>query len=331
MCISKLTVGSSQVLDELFSRPEFTDFPASLHLAMLQDPVRMSAYREAISNTVKPGDTVVDVGSGTGILSFLAFQAGAQSVHGFEISSLCDHAAKVRDSNFPDADIQFHQIDLLNDELPDISADVIICELFGNFGIEEDLLRILARVRKELLRPGGKLLPETLELHIAPVQCTSAYREIANWQTVIEGIDFSSCQDLAYNAVYQIHNEPVHCLAGAKKIAALDLYTVSSLPAIAQVSFSLSEGTLHGVAGWFRTQLCENCMLDTGPAQQDTHWGQVFFPTGDPVNVDHQHDLSFRFKEENDGHTALWQWQGELKKADKLISYCYCTIRKLTG
>ena len=113
---------------------------------MLHDPVRMAAYEAAIAEAVKPGDVVVDVGSGTGILSFLALRAGARTVYGFEVSSLCLHATETAKLNFPGRDIHFQQLDLLKDDLPDLQADVIICELFGNFGIEEDLLLSLIHI-----------------------------------------------------------------------------------------------------------------------------------------------------------------------------------------
>lgn len=320
-------------MDELFSQPEFSDFPASLHLAMLQDDVRMAAYEAAISEAVKPGDVVVDVGSGTGILSFLALQAGAKTVHGFEISSLCGHAAETAALNFPGEDIQFHQLDLLRDDLPEIRADVIICELFGNFGIEEDLLKILSRVRSALLKPGGKLLPETLDLYVAPVQCTSAYRDIANWQKPVAGINFSPCQTLAYNAVYQIHNEPLNFLSAPHEIANLDLYSVAKLPSSLSVNFALSDGVLHGVAGWFRSRLSNGCVLDTGPEQPDTHWGQIFFPTGDPLSVSQGDEVSFTFSETTSGPCVTWQWDGQLRQSveKEVMKYEFKSQRRLSG
>ena len=56
-------------MDELFSAPELAEFPLGLHLAMIQDPVRMRAFDQALRVAISPGDVVVDVGAGTGVLS----------------------------------------------------------------------------------------------------------------------------------------------------------------------------------------------------------------------------------------------------------------------
>ena len=45
---------------------------------MFTDRIRMDAYAAAIQKSVKPGDTVVDLGSGLGIFALLACKAGAR-------------------------------------------------------------------------------------------------------------------------------------------------------------------------------------------------------------------------------------------------------------
>src|ERR1044072_1226466 len=55
------------------------------HDRMLADRARVDAYWEALSKHVREGDVVLDLGSGTGVLSFFAAKQGAR-VHGIEHS-----------------------------------------------------------------------------------------------------------------------------------------------------------------------------------------------------------------------------------------------------
>ena len=49
-------------------------FPFTTHIRMLADNIRVEAYRRAIFQTVRNGDRVVDIGTGTGVLAFFALQ-----------------------------------------------------------------------------------------------------------------------------------------------------------------------------------------------------------------------------------------------------------------
>jgi len=61
---------------------------------MMQDYIRTATYQEAIlANTKDFQDKVIlDVGAGSGILSFFAIQAGAKKVYAVEASSMAIHA-----------------------------------------------------------------------------------------------------------------------------------------------------------------------------------------------------------------------------------------------
>src|SRR5437879_5144708 len=58
----------------------------AFHDLLLRDRLRMTNYRKAVFETVRPGDHVVDLGVGTGILSQWALEAGARRVTGIEMN-----------------------------------------------------------------------------------------------------------------------------------------------------------------------------------------------------------------------------------------------------
>ena len=60
------------------------DASLAYHANLLSDVVRMDAYDRALRALVKPGDVVLDVGAGTGVLAMLAARAGAKRVHAVE-------------------------------------------------------------------------------------------------------------------------------------------------------------------------------------------------------------------------------------------------------
>lgn len=292
----------------------------------------MTLYSDAIQSIVSSNDRVVDIGAGTGVLSFIAAQCGAKQVLGIDKSAIIDHAERVKALNFPDAEIQFLRADVLKDTLPEFQADIAICELFGSFGFDENVVQVLATVRKKLLKPNGKILPQSMELLVAPVQCTTAYRQIANWKKPESGIDFSPFQELAYNAVYHINNEPVRILATPKTICSVNFMTVESLPEKLDTEFFFHrDGVIHGIAGWFQSELAPGHRLDTGPDSSQTHWGQIFLPIGEPIRIQAGGSATLEFADNSSIHGTDWSWSGRVKPTEISTStrkYAFSASRK---
>ena len=106
------------------------------HRSMLVDEERCRSFMRAIFKTVRPGDIVLDIGSGTGILALFACLAGARHVYALEHDGVIEVARRIcRDNGFGDR-VTFVRDWSTNVELPE-RVDVVITETIGNIGFEE--------------------------------------------------------------------------------------------------------------------------------------------------------------------------------------------------
>ena len=76
------------VVYALTNETNFAGLPE--HEEMLSDTVRVNAYHQGIHDNVKPGDVVLDLGTGTGLLALMASRAGAAKVYAVEHSDFID-------------------------------------------------------------------------------------------------------------------------------------------------------------------------------------------------------------------------------------------------
>ncbi|HLL54311.1 MAG TPA: methyltransferase domain-containing protein [Myxococcaceae bacterium] len=155
-----------------------TEWNVESHVLMLDDQLRMAAYSAAIAETVKPGDVVLDLGTGTGILGLLALRNGASRVYGVDLNPdiLALAEKRLRNAGYGD---RFTAIKGLSYEvaLPE-RVDVIISELMGNISDNEDFVPILADARRRFLKAGGLLIPCDVETYLVPVSAEKAHAQV---------------------------------------------------------------------------------------------------------------------------------------------------------
>ena len=107
---------------------------------MIQDSVRTSAYRNAISPELFKDKIVLDVGCGSGILSLFCAQAGAKIVYAVEMSDIAEKAVKIIEKNNFSHVINVIKGKMEDVELPVEEVDIIVSEWMGYCLIYESML-----------------------------------------------------------------------------------------------------------------------------------------------------------------------------------------------
>lgn len=270
---------------ELFPEiPNLYEFP-SIHNNMLYDENRVNRYRDAIFRTVKEGDVVLDVGTGTGILSFLCLQAGAKRVHAVDRSPVIRWAQELAESNGFSDRIVFHPKDSREVEI-DEKVDVIVSELIGHMAFEEGMVESITHAKEKFLKPGGLLIPQAVTLFAAPVWERVVYRECIDGWKPINGIDYSVMRAKAVQTSYVTRVAESDIMAEQQPVFSVD-FSLDNLSRESHSSRTFAvrrDGEVNGVAFWFQSALTETVQLSSGPWSK-THWKQCFSPFPAPLAV----------------------------------------------
>jgi ubiquinone/menaquinone biosynthesis C-methylase UbiE len=262
------------------------------HRHLLDDQIRTSALIRAIDSVVKPGDTVIDLGTGTGILAMAAARSGAARVYAIDYASIVDSARMLaRENNFG-SQIQFIQMDSSEFVLEE-KADVIISECFGLLGVGGTMVAALSDMIRRNLKPSGKVIPASMTIHLAPVESEFHAHYVHCWQSRF-GFDFQSLNRLAANNLYIATFEPADFIAPPQQVAHMDL--LRDLPdgkLEVHANFRIEcAARLHGYCGWFDSQLSDDNILSTGPYSPQQIWQQLYLPLQEEVRVNKDAEIA---------------------------------------
>lgn len=254
-----------------------------LQRRMVSDRWRTDAFAAAIADAVRPGDVVLDVGTGTGVLAMLAARAGARQVYAIDQAEIAQTAANLVRANQLEDKVKILRGPAAELELPE-KVDLIISEWLGHMAFVENMLDDVILAREANLQPDGRMLPARVEVKLAPLGDPVLYFHDGPgyWRKTVHGLDFSSLEalELQQGRTLQTRVEPATLLAEPATLIALDLATAHLDDPYGEGSVKLEvlrDGVLTGFAAWFTTDLSDNVHLDTGPRQPETHWSQTAF------------------------------------------------------
>ena len=301
--ILKTSSFGQQLLYDVRSTESFTQFYN--HERMLADSIRMNFYYNGIKRNIMPGDIIVDLGTGTGILSFLAAQQKPEKIYAIDQSDFINVARSIAEYNNI-KDIVFIKTNSRNFNSNE-KVDVILHEQIGHGLFDENMVANILDLKKRLLKENGKILPGKFELFIEPVCLKREYKVPFIWENNIYGIDFQFLKNIGKLGRYESAGylqqfidpfvvdyflcEPESCMSFDLN----ELNDEKDIPKIIETSKRVIQpGSMDGLCIYFRAGFDEEVTMDTSPLHTRTHWMNILFRTGSKhYNVGEA--VSFRF------------------------------------
>ena len=271
--------------------PMYAEF--EVHRTMICDRVRTEGFRRAIEAVVRPGDVVLDVGAGSGILSLLAARAGARRVYAVEQTSVAVLAQELALTNGLSEVVQVIQGNAMEVELPE-KVDVIVSEWLGGFGIDEGMHVPVVAARDRWLKPGGTMIPAevtawTALVHDPYLGATIEFLRDGPYGLSLAGLVERTVNEISYSGAYR------HLAASDLRSEPARLWTTDAAavpfertlePHEAEVLLRATErATANALALWFSTELAPGISLSVGPGDPPTHWGITTAPLREPVEL----------------------------------------------
>lgn len=273
------------------------------HALYLSDARRVRAYRTAIGRVVRPGDRVVDLGAGTGILSLMALRAGAGHVTAIERGPVIRLARAIARENGVNGRVSFVRADSRRVRLPQ-RADVLVTETMGNLGVGEGMLEATADARLRLLRARARIVPADLRIWFQPM---SSPRPPS-----VPGLRIGAVRELLRHRPLPMEPATGRAIGAARPLFRFRVGR-DTLPAEGRARFEV-RGTLRGFAAWFEARLADGVSL---VSRTGTHWRRVFLPV-EPMRV-RRAVLTVRLTGEREIHWSVAggsshsSWLGELR------------------
>ena len=250
------------------------------HIPMLNDALRNKAYLEALKLAVQKDDLVLDVGTGSGLLSMMAADIGVKKIVTCEVSkTIASNASKIVEQN----DFS-KQITIVNKKSTEMvvgkeiprKADLLVSEILSSEFVGEGVQSTILDSRRRLLKKNGKMIPESGAIMVALLANTP---EIERMMFVKPGHNFmlSKFNEITQHKFsFHMKDDPI-ILSSPKPAFSFDFYKTEAIQKGSKIlELTASEdGICAGIIQWIKVGLYGEIKYENNPTQMYREPGTV--------------------------------------------------------
>ena len=266
------------------------------HLRMMNDKFRNAKYLEAIKLAIEDVDDdslILDIGTGSGLLSMMAAANGAGKVIACETSNIiADTAKKIIHKNG-----YKEKITVINKKSTELKigedlprkADLIISEILSAEFVGEGVRTSVFDANKRLLKKNGKMIPESGTIKISLL---GNDKEIFDTISVanVSGFDLSEFNSISQSKFTHFLKKKPTLLSNDEDAFSINLYNEENI-AKEEKNIELKvnkEGLCLGIIQWMKIQLYKDIEYENSPSgylDSSSHWPTPIYLFDKPVSV----------------------------------------------
>ena len=269
---------------------------------MLNDRPRNESIVRAIEALSLEGKTVVEIGTGTGLIALLFARAGAKKVFTCEMNPKLAAVAHdvVQSTEYADriTIIDRSSRQAIEDGLLPEAPDVIFTETL-DCGVVGEAFFDIAHDIKQLAAPHTIVLPG----EVRQIGMLIESQQIAELNSVDDVCGFDLSRLNAYStATYYPIREELYDYSRLSEVVLLRRYNyMSDNPTPSIITTATGNGTVNGIMTWMEIQL-GNEVFSNAPGTP-SHWHKAFHPLETPMTVKKGDELEIAIA--NDGKVGI--------------------------
>ncbi|MBC7693482.1 MAG: 50S ribosomal protein L11 methyltransferase [Methylotenera sp.] len=255
------------------------------HFPMMNDVVRNAAYEKALKGALHSAaeagrkKTVLEIGTGSGLLSMMAARHGAAKVTTCEAIPMIARKAEeiIRKNGFADRVKVINRLstNLAVGEQVSIGsatglaerADVLVTEIFDDGLLGEGAFVAIKHAITHLLKPNAQIIPAGVRVTAVCIESAEIFENHRVAQ--VSGFDLSAFNEFTVQKYmgYHLNKMKYRALSAPKQVWDFDFHHLPGTET-KPIEFEVTEdGLCHAVAFWYELQLDETTTVSTAPGQ----------------------------------------------------------------
>lgn len=259
------------------------------HVPMMNDTPRNDAYFTALGDAVTSDTHVLEIGTGSGLLSMMAAGLGAKKVTTCEAVAEIAETARgiVADNGFAPRITVINKMSTrleIGEDMDD-RADLLVSEILSSEFLGEGVLSSIEDAKRRLLKPGGRIIPARGSIQFALFGGADIEKNIR--VDTVCGFDLSRFNTIVSRKQYVSRNDlQIELLTDDASAFFFDFSTTDRFLASERKTIEVpvrKAGRCCGIIQWLRLEMDDRAIFENHPSTKNPasswHHCVYVFPT----------------------------------------------------